>query len=234
MSRNFAYASSVVLVLCACAGGSKPPTSPETDPEPKASATASASTPVPDDKTDTADAGKKPDKPKTISAASGAIMVTYNDVAQPQTVGSDGAVFHAGSGGELRIPVGALRETRNLLFTLDSKGKPTAGKLGAVFAVLVQMPDTQFKMGEVISSRPAQSSSDPFVIKLPLPAGANSANLAVETVAVNPKTSQPKSTWSVIAMSKLETSDTGNRAVFELPILPDGHVHLTSSAPSGN
>jgi hypothetical protein len=41
--------------------------------------------------------------------------------------------------------------------------------------------------------------------------------------------SVPKSAWRVVSMTKLEEADKGNKAVFEVDELPDGHVHLTTA-----
>jgi hypothetical protein len=80
-------------------------------------------------------------------------------------------------------------------------------------------------------SHPVASSSDPFIIKLPLPKGVDKANLAIESVENDAK-GRLKSSWRVIPMTKLETSDDGNRAVFEVRELPDAHVYLTNQDPS--
>ena len=80
-------------------------------------------------------------------------------------------------------------------------------------------------------SNPVASSGKPFVLKLPLPKGTDKANLAIESVQPGAK-GRSKSTWRVIPMTKLETSDDGNRAVFEIRELPDAHVYLTSQDPT--
>ncbi len=234
MNRLLAASPLVLFLVAACGGSPTPPptTTPEPaptvkeepKPEPSASATpaASASAPAPEP----AATAKKP-------TGSGRPQAIYNDVSEPQTVGFDGAVFRTADGAELRIPGGALSEPRNVIFSLDKKAKGTTGALGKVYQIHVQTPDTQYRMGEESPSVTVNTAGDPFVIKLPLPQGRDSAGLAIETVAVDPKTKRNKSTWTVVGQNKLETADTGNRGVFEVQVLPDGHVHLTSQAPSG-
>jgi len=233
MNRLLAASPMVLFLFVAC-GGTTPPatTTPEPlpatsakeepKPEPVASASASAA----------ASAAAPETPPVKKPGGSGRPQAIYNDVTEPQTVGLDGAVFRTPDGGELRIPGGSLDSARNILFTVDKKGKGTTGAVGKIFILKIQMPDTQFRMGEESPSQPVTSGGDPFVIKLPLPQGKDSASLAVETVAPDPKTKKNKSTWTVIAQTKTETADTGSKAVYEVRVLPDGHVHLTTQAPS--
>jgi hypothetical protein len=158
---------------------------------------------------------------------------TFEDSASPVTVGVLGAIFRV-SGAELRIPAQSLASPRNVLFVVDKKSKGSAGKLGQVFQILLQTPEREFVLGQDQPSAAEPTSSSPFIVKLPLPNGTESANLAVETISVDEKTKKMKSAWAVVPMTKKETADTGNRAVFELNACPDGRVHLTSSAPTAH
>lgn len=232
MNRLLA-ASPLVLFLIAACGGTTPPTT--TTPEPKPSATAKEEPkpePIASASASAAASAAAPETPPVKKGGSGRPQAIYNDVTEPQTVGLDGAVFRTPDGAELRIPGGALDGARNILFTVDKKGKGTTGALGKLFMIKIQMPDTQFRMGEETASAPVTSNGDPFTIKLPLPQGKDAAALAIETVAPDPKTKKNKSTWQVVAQTKVETADTGNKAVYEVKVLPDGHVHLTSQTPT--
>lgn len=230
MSKVLRYASPVLfLVVAACGGG---PTPPADTPAPKATATTPPPEPTASAKaTDTPDAAA-PEPPAKPKPAAGGVVPIYSGATEPQTIGTIGAVFRIDDGAELRIPTGWFNASRNILMAVDKKGKGTTGKLGAVYEIHVQMPDTQFRMGEESPSDSITSQADPFVIKLPLPKGTESASIAIESIALDAKTKRNKSTWTVMAQTKVETADTGNKAVFELRTLPDGHVHLTTQAPS--
>jgi len=93
-----------------------------------------------------------------------------------------------------------------------------------------QVPNQQVQVSNVRASQPLSSNGDPFILKLPIPGQGDSANLAVESVEVDDK-GRGKSTWTIVARTKLETSDSGNKAVFEISQLPDAHVHLTTRNP---
>lgn len=231
MSKILRYASPVVVMLfAACGGGTPQPTEPSTPKAPETSSpepvsSAPAAEPV--------EAGApEAEAPKKPAMASGAVVPIYQGVTEAQTIGTIGAVFRTDDGAELRIPSGWFNAPRNVMFAVSKKGRSTTGKLGNVYEIHVQMPDTQFRMGEENPSQIITSQSDPFIVKLPLPKGTESASLAVETIAQDPKTKRNKSTWTFGAQTKLETADTGNRAVFEVTTLPDGNLHL-SSQPAG-
>jgi hypothetical protein len=179
-----------------------------------------------------ADAAAPKAKPEP---AAGRPMAVLEGMNVPQTIATGGAIMRLDSGGELRIPVDALLEPRNILIIADKKARASAGKIGDVYDITVQVPGMQYKIGEESASAPIRTQGLPFVIKLPLPGGAKSASLAIETVTIDPKKTgkaAQKSTWNVVSMTKLEEADTGNRAVFELDELPDGHVHLTTAKPA--
>jgi hypothetical protein len=150
----------------------------------------------------------------------------------PTTIGADGAVFRFSSGLELRIPPLALSEARNVLVVEDPRAKGQKGRLGAVYTIEIGVPGQEYGPGQHASEPYTSRGGDPFVLKLPLPAGVKSANLASETVSKDAKSKAATSSWSITAMTKHESADPHDRAVFELPVLPDGHVHLTTEAPS--
>jgi len=231
MSKVLRYASPVVfLVIAACGGG---PTPEAQVPAPKATQSAAPEPVKTATPTETPDAAAPeaaaPAKPKP---AAGAVVPIYSGVTEPQTVGSIGAVFRLDDGAELRIPSGWFNATRNIIFMVDKKSKGTTGKIGVVYEIHVQMPDTQFRMGEESPSQPVTTQSDPFVVKLPLPKGTESAGVAIETITADAKTKRNKSAWAVVAQTKVETADSGNKAVFEINTLPDGRIHLTTQAAS--
>jgi hypothetical protein len=223
------------FLYAACSGGSPPPAS--TAPTPvaqQAPAPASAAPVVQVEPPDSGSADAAAAKAKP-APASGRSMVRLEGMTTPQTIASGGAIMILDNGAELRIPVDSLLEARNILMTVDRKGRPSAGKVGDVFDITVQVPGLQYRIGEEAASTPVKTQGGPFVIKLPLPAGTKSASLAIETVTIDPKKTgkaAQKSTWKVVSMTKIEEADTGNKAVFEMDELPDGHVHLTTAAPT--
>jgi hypothetical protein len=218
-------------VLCAaCSGGTPPPAS--TPPAPVAS-----QAPPPVAQVEPADAGPADvEAPKAKPApAGGRPMAVLEGVTQPTTIASGGAIMRLDTGAELRVPVDSLLEPRNILMIVDKKARASAGKIGDVFDITVQTPGLQYRIGEEATSAPIKTQGGPFVIKLPLPAGTKSASMAIETVTVDPKKTGKaalKSSWHVVSMTKIEEADQGNKAVFEMDELPDGHVHLTSAKPT--
>ncbi len=228
----FAVAPVMFLVWAACSGN---PPKPATTAADKTATPTDTSTPAPSNTAAgeadaAAPATSATAKPK--STGSGRPVAIYVDATQPTTVGLDGAVFRTSDGGELRIPNGWYRESRNILFMVDKGQKGTTGRIGKSYEIHVQRPEVEFRIGEETPSETIPTQSDPFVVKLPLPAGVNSGNLAIETVTADPKTKRNKSTWAVVAQTKMETSDSGNRAVFEIQVLPDGRIHLTTNPAS--
>lgn len=234
MNRLLAACPMVLFLVVACGGTPAAPTTPTPEPKPTASAKEEPKPePVAAASASAAASAATPETPPVKKpGGSGRPQAIYNDVTEPQTVGLDGAVFRTTDGGELRIPGGALEAPRNVLFMTDKKAKGTTGAVGKIYVIHVQLPDTQYRMGEESPSVTVPTGGDPFIVKLPLPQGKDSASLAVETIAPDPKTKRNKSTWQVFPQTKTETADTGNKAVYELKVLPDGHVHLTTQAPS--
>lgn len=217
-----------MLTLGACGGSTPPPEEPAAPPpppvvnEPKPSLPPEAAN---EEKVDEKAEAQDKEEPRSTRP-----KATFFDPAEPVTIGFDGAVFRLEGGAELRIPAGALANPRNVLFAVNKKARGTTGKIGDVYVIQLTVPNTQIDLAQARPSSPIDSNSDPFVIKLPIPSNGSSGNLAVETVSV--EKGKAKSQWSVIAQTKLETADEGNKAVFEVQQLPDGTVHLTTSAPN--
>jgi hypothetical protein len=212
----------LLMALLACGAGTPPPaeahdpaamTPPESEAPPAADAQQDAAAP-------------NVEEPKEASKPAGT-MAVYDTPTAPVTVGLDGAVIRIGNGPELRIPSGSMRSACNVLFVVDKKNRGHRGKLGDVYTIEVQVPEQQNPAGEARPSRPEPTGADSFVLKLPLPAGKESASLAVESVEVDAK-GRGRSKWTVVAMSKVEPADDGKCAVFEMANLTDAHVHLTT------
>ena len=224
MKCNALFWACPVLVLSSVAcGGSSPP--PE-EPTPTLSEVAPPPEPEPTAEKAPEPAQEEAAKPQQRDRRPLAIV---SDPSGPITVGFDGAIIRQGDA-EIRIPNGALVSPRNIVFTVDKRHKGDRGKIGEVYTLQIEIPDTQVQIPTARVSRPIESNTEPFLLKLPIPAGAEVANLAVESTGVDEK-GRAKSTWVVVRQTKLETSDSGNKAVFELIQLPDAHVHLTTATP---
>ncbi|HEY3233322.1 MAG TPA: hypothetical protein VGJ84_01310 [Polyangiaceae bacterium] len=225
-------ARNVLVLVCAstaCGGAQPPPPAPtkETDKESPAASSAPAAEP---EKPSAAGAEKEKSKEKEKPKV-GRPIPSFNDASLPTTVGTDGALFHYADGVELRIPPGAFTGGLNVLLSVDSKSKGAGkGKIGEVYLIQLSEPDAR-QSTEAKPSNPRASAGDPFVLKLPLTGKTQSANLTIEATVMDPKKNKLTSHWEVTAMTKFESGQPG-RAVFELMTLPDGHVHLTSQAPS--
>lgn len=225
MKRNDQWLSFLVSGLMACGGSTPPPQEPIVQPQPPVAEPAPEPEP-----TDKAEPDKAPEEEAKPERKERRPLATYNDPVEPVTVGFDGAVIRLDGGAEIRIPSGSLASPRNILFTVNKKHKGDQGRLGEVYALQAQVPNQQVQVSNVRASQPLSSNGDPFILKLPIPGQGESANLAVESVEVDDK-GRGKSTWTIVARTKLETSDSGNKAVFEISQLPDAHVHLTTRNP---
>jgi hypothetical protein len=229
MTRTWSLGGMVlVLVGAACGGGTPPAQTPdEAPPKPAAALPAAAESAAPA----ASAAAPKAEAPKKAEAP-GKPLATYEHQTQPVTIGRDGAIIRADNGGELRIPSDSIIEPRNILLIVDRKGKSSAGRIGEVYNLPVVLPNAQYKVGEELPSEPYETANGtPFVLNLPLPAGAMSASLAIEKVSLDAK-KKMTSTWTIVAMKSVESGDKASRAVFEITALPGAHVHLTTAAPS--
>lgn len=237
MKKLLGYvAPAIVTMVFACGGGTPKPAEPEpvatAAPKPVETTPPPAKTEEPKP-ADTADAGAD-DAEAAKPRGGGAPLTVYSDQVQPTTVAWGGGVFRlSATGAELRIPNGAIKEARNIIFWVNKKNKGYKGRLGEVYELRAQVPERQYMVGQESPSQPLPTAGEPFVLKLPLPAGKDSANLALERIEEDARTKRTKSTWTVVPMTKLETADPTNRAVFELNTIPDANVHLTTEAPTG-
>ena len=236
MKKLLGYAApAIVTMAMACGAGTPKPTEPEAEPT---ATTKPVETPPPAKSADpvalAADAGAEGDAAvvdAAIKPRTGGVMATYVDQLQPTTTGYSGAVFRiTASGAELRVPNGSLSDQRNIIFWINKKGHSTKGKVGEIYELRAQVPEKEYYGGQDNPSQPLPTAGDPFVVKLPLPAGQNTANLAVERVQEDARTKRAKSVWVIVPMLRMETADPANRAVFELNTIPDGNIHLTTEA----
>ena len=102
---------------------------------------------------------------------------------------------------------------------------PYKGRLGDMYRLAAGPVSSPVGTGPGVTS-----SGDPFLLKLPLPKGKTTANLAIIALS---DASKPKIT--VIAPKSVEESSNGSLAVFELAsIIAGGAVHLTSAPPTGD
>lgn len=227
------FAPAIVMMVMACGGGTPQPAEPVPEPKPAETTPPPAKTAEPAPATD-ADAGAPDAEEAKKPRGGGAPLTTYMDQMQPTTIAWGGGVFRiSATGAEFRIPNGAVSEQRNIIFWVNKKNKGYKGKLGEVYELRAQVPEREYMVGAESPSQPLPTAGDPFVLKLPLPAGKDSANLAVERIEEDARTKRNKSTWMVVPMTKLETADPANRAVFELNTIPDANVHLTTEPPTG-
>lgn len=238
MKKVLGYvAPALMTMVFACGGGTPKPAEPtpeateapkpaETTPEP-----AKTEAPKP---AETPDAGAADAAEDKKPRGGGAPLTVYSDQTQPTTIAWGGGVFRiSATGAELRIPGGAISESRNIIFWVNKKNRGYKGKLGEVYELRAQVPEREYVVGAESPSQPLPTAGEPFVLKLPLPAGKDSANLAVERIEEDARTHRTKSAWTVVPMTKLETADPASRAVFELNTIPDANVHLTTEPPTG-
>lgn len=231
MNRNLVLSCSAVMVfLFGCGGGPQPAQAPT--PEPAAKPSVPAKSVEPAAPLPSASASEVPTPPEPVAPPERkGPMTMLIDPTEPATIGLDGAVFRVGERMELKIPGGAFTAVRNVMISEVPKFSGAKDRLGSVYLIDIQVPGAKFKMDGQRPSRHQSSAGAPFVLKMPLPSGSQSANLAVETRLVDETSKRAKSAWAIVAMTKVETADSGNRAVFELGELPDGHVYLTNKAP---
>jgi hypothetical protein len=217
--------SLLVLALAAC--GNEPATPPQPSEAPPTSSAAPAAEPAP---ADAAKAEAKPDakdakdaKPKAEAKpqSSGRPAVLKADPNEiTDTFGSSPpAKLELGAGeiATLRLPEGGLHTGTLVTFKLERTGKSAGGQLGKVYSIKSVIPP---------SAEPEQIASDgpPFVIELP--GGKNGVNLAVGV-----EDEKGKVKWTIVAAKSV---DEGRKvAIFELPTLPSGFLHLTTKAPTG-
>lgn len=236
MNRTALEVWSTAFVLwAACTSAAPPPpvTAEAPLPAPVGAASASAESPGAAESAAAPAASASSAKLKDRAESAGRPLTIYPSPTLPVTVGRDGAVLRTTNGAELRILADSLVEPRNVLVVIDRRVRGTDGRLGEVYDLPVQIPGQQAKSGTPNARLSYASSGAPFILKLPLPSGVKTANLAIERIGTDASTKKISATWSVVPVSKVESSSTGDKAVFELRALPGTHVHLTSLPAEG-
>jgi hypothetical protein len=117
----------------------------------------------------------------------------------------------------LRIPEGALQRATNVTFKIDSRGKAHGALVGKIYHILANYPPAS-------TPENIESSGDPFVLELPAGTKKN-ANLAIGT-----EDDKGKVKWTIVAPKRID--DARNVAIFELPMLHTGWLHVTTKAPT--
>jgi hypothetical protein len=208
------------LILAAC-GGEPAPAAP---PQPTETPSAAPAPPPPPTAEPTAapsaSASAKPDAPAP-KQSSGRPAVMKSDAKEiTDSFGtSPGAKLELGDKdiATLRIPEGALHQATNITFKIDGRGKATGAVVGKIYHLLASYPPAS-------TPENIESGGDPFVLELP--AGAKKdANLAIGT-----EDDKGKVKWTIVAPKRVD--DARNVAIFELPTLHTGWLHVTTKAPS--
>ena len=215
------------LVLLAACGGEPAPVVPPapTDaptamPPPTTSATAEATPPAP-----TAAPSGAADMPPVPKPSSGRPAVLMSDSAELSgTFGSSpGAKLELGDKDKmtLKIPENALAKGTVITFKIDAKGKANGAPIGKILHLTAFVPP---------GTEPATVTSEGPPFELQMPAGSKKdANLAVGTISTDDK-GREKITWKVIAPKRIE--DAAGIAYFELPVLTESFIHVTTKAPT--
>jgi hypothetical protein len=226
MLSPMAWSFSGLLVLALAACGNEPAAT--TPPQPSEAPAASSGTPAAEPAA--ADPPKAEAKPEAKDAkakaeaklqSSGRPAVLKTDPNEiTDTFGSSPpSKLELGSGeiATLRLPEGGLHTGTLVTFKIERSGKSAGGQLGKVYSIKSVIPP---------SAEPEQITSDgpPFVIELP--GARKDVNLAVGV-----EDDKGKIKWTVVAAKSV---DEGRKvAIFELPTLPSGFLHLTTKAPTG-
>lgn len=208
------------LILAACGGEPAPaappqPTetpsaAPAPPPAPTAEATAAPS----------ASASAKPEAPPPKQSSGRPAVMKSDPKEITDSFGTTpGAKLELGEKdiATLRIPEGALRQATNITFKIDARGKAHGATVGKIYHILANYPPAT-------TPENIESTGDPFVLELP--AGAKKdANLAIGT-----EDEKGKVKWTVVAPKRID--DARNMAIFELPMLHTGWLHVTTKAPT--
>jgi hypothetical protein len=118
----------------------------------------------------------------------------------------------------LRLPEGGLPTATLITFKIDGSGKSTGGQIGKIYHINAVIPPSS-------TPEAIESSGPPFVLELP--AGTKKdANLAIGV-----EDDKGKVKWTIVAAKR--TDDSRHVAVFELPTLQSGWVHVTTKAATG-
>lgn len=246
MRNRLALTFAIGLTVSACGGSTPPPNASPPAPEPVSPVAPPAAEPEPAEahadggapeaaaepaaeakdapsagSKDSPAAGSKDsaapasDEIKLVTTAGGRPMVQYaDDKGVTTTLGANGGILKVGNA-TLRVPDGSLRDGMNVTFSIDAKTRGPAGSVGAVYKIGPQV----------------RSSGAKFQIVLPVPAGAKSPSFALEVEQKDEKTGKAKTSWEVVAPTKIFTGNEPVVALLEVDALFDGHVTLTTAHP---
>lgn len=217
------------LVLLAACGGEPAPVvppapteAPVVAPAPTTTATAEATPPAPS----AAPSGTASvDMPVAPKASSGRPAVLMSDAAELSgTFGSSpGAKLELGDKDKmtLKIPENALAKGTVITFKIDAKGKANGAPLGKILHLMVFVPP---------GTEPATVTTEGPPFELQMPAGnKKDANLAVGAFTLDEK-GREKITWKVYSPKRID--DAVGIAYFELPVLTESFIHVTTKAPT--
>ena len=214
------------LVLLAACGGEPAPVvpaggtdAPAATPAPKSEAS-DAPPPAPAAApSGAASAGAEaPPKP---SSGRPAVMMADNTEVSGTFGTTPGAKLEVGDKDKatLKIPEGALHSGTVVTFKVDPKGKSNGAPIGRIYHVTPVIPP---------SGTPSSITSDGPPFEVQMPAGSKkSLNLAVGVIEEDDK-GHEKLTWTVYASKRVD--DGAKIAYFELPVLNDAYIHVTSKA----
>ena len=165
------------------------------------------------------------DMPPVPKPSSGRPAVLMSDSSElTGTFGSSpGAKLELGDKDKmtLRIPENALAKGTVITFKIDAKGKANGAPLGKILHLTAFVPP---------GTEPATVTSDGPPFELQMPAGnKKDANLAVGTISTDDK-GREKITWKVYAPKRID--DAVGIAYFELPMLTESFIHVTTKAPT--
>ncbi len=217
------------LVLLAACGGEPAPVvppaatgAPTAMPAPTPSASADATPPAP---TAAPSGSAAADMPPVPKASSGRPAVLMSDSAELSgTFGSSpGAKLELGDKDKmtLKIPENALAKGTVITFKIDAKGKANGAPLGKILHLTAFVPP---------GTEPTTVTSEGPPFELQMPAGTKKdANLAVGTISTDDK-GRDKITWKVFAPKRID--DVAGIAYFELPVLTESFIHVTTKAPT--
>jgi hypothetical protein len=129
-----------------------------------------------------------------------------NDQEIATTIGESGAVMKIGTAAMLRIPEGALRDGKNVRFSLSASGpsKTAPPPIGQSFALEPKL----------------RSAGAAFEITFSIPEGANAVELVIMAAP-------GKSEYRKLSPKRVDAKK--KQALFELEELPGGDVYLTTA-----
>lgn len=224
VSRNLA--SLVFVVSLAACGSSTPPPKPQDSGVPLTESSSAAPTP----KATSSEAVAPPaassaapeKKPKTPMPMGAPIPLHAVDEEDTTTFAAAGGKIRIGGTAELFVQPGSVEQATNFTFGKNAgksqiKLTPYKGQIGEVYKIGATRPDNP----KEISGVPA------FVVRMPLPKGTKTANLAIAVSAGG-----TKATYTVVAPTKVDEGDTPFAYFDVLKLPPEAVVHLTSAPPT--